>query len=115
ALVRKLIAAGYNVAATSRNLSELTKAVGKQSSSFLPLQVELTNEESVVNAINKTIETFGAVDVVVNNAGYGQLGTVEELSDHESRKNFDVNVFWHPKRYPQCNALFPYPQKRCCI
>jgi NAD(P)-dependent dehydrogenase (short-subunit alcohol dehydrogenase family) len=93
ALVRKLIAAGYNVAATSRNLSELIKATGKQSSSFLPLQVELTNEESVLNAIHKTIETFGAVDVVVNNAGFGQLGTLEELSDHESRKNFDVNVF----------------------
>src|SRR5690606_33207379 len=48
---------------------------------------------SVKNAIDRTLKTFGAIDVVVNNAGYGQLGTLEELSDKEARQNFDTNVF----------------------
>jgi NAD(P)-dependent dehydrogenase (short-subunit alcohol dehydrogenase family) len=92
-LVKTLLAEGYRVAATSRNSAELLKAVGQQSSSFLPIQVDLLSEESVGNALAETIAQFGAIDVVVNNAGYGQTGTLEELSDKEARQNFDVNVF----------------------
>src|SRR5687768_7163620 len=91
-LVKKLLAEGYQVAATSRTLGSLQKEVGT-SASFLPLEVEITDETSVRHAIAKTLETFGGIDVVVNNAGYGQLGTLEELSDNESRENFDTNVF----------------------
>ncbi|MDO1451553.1 SDR family NAD(P)-dependent oxidoreductase [Rhodocytophaga aerolata] len=91
-LVKKLLAEGYQVAATSRTLGSLQKEVGT-SANFLPLEVEITDEKSVNDAIAKTLETFGCIDVVVNNAGYGQLGTLEELSDNESRENFDTNVF----------------------
>ena len=59
ALVQKLLTEGYSVAATSRNVAELSKAVGKQSALFLPLQMDLVDEESVANAISKTVETFG--------------------------------------------------------
>lgn len=92
-LVKRLLGEGHRVAATSRNEDELRKVAGEPSSSFLPLQVDLINEESVSNAIGKTIETFGHIDVLVNNAGYGQLGTLEELTDREARQNFDINVF----------------------
>ncbi|MGM9476048.1 SDR family oxidoreductase [Pedobacter sp. GSP4] len=91
-LVQKLINQGYLVAATSRNLSDLSKAVGEYEN-FLPLAVDLINESSVEAAISQTISKFGQIDVVVNNAGYGMLGALEELSDKESRENFDVNVF----------------------
>jgi len=91
-LVKTLLKDGVNVAATSRNLNDLTKAVGGHDN-FLPLAVDLTNESSVESAISQTISKFGQVDVVVNNAGYGMLGALEELSDEESRQNFDVNVF----------------------
>jgi len=84
-LVQRLLAEGYKVAATSRNVTELSKVVGEQSTSFLPLQVNLVNEESVGNALSETIQKFGAIDIVVNNAGYGQLGTLEELNDKEAR------------------------------
>ncbi|PWK76635.1 NADP-dependent 3-hydroxy acid dehydrogenase YdfG [Mucilaginibacter oryzae] len=93
ALVRKLLAQGYKVAATSRSLSDLTKAVDNANDNFLPLAVNLTNEESVQEAIGLTIKTFGKIDVVVNNAGYGLLGGIEELTDREARDNFEVNVF----------------------
>jgi NAD(P)-dependent dehydrogenase (short-subunit alcohol dehydrogenase family) len=92
-LVKRLLNEGYKVAATSRNINDLTKAVGNNSDQFLPLAVDLVNEESVSNAIEKTILTFGKIDVLVNNAGYGLIGALEELSDAESRSNFDVNVF----------------------
>ena len=93
ALVKKLLAEGYPVAATSRNISELQKAVDEDSATFLPLEVDLTDEISVENAVSKTVGKFGKLDVVVNNAGYGQMGTLEEVTDLESRENFDTNVF----------------------
>lgn len=92
-VVKKLLAEGYKVAATSRSLKGLTSEVGEQTENFLPLKVDLVNEESVAKAVAETMQTFGAINVVVNNAGYGQFGTLEELSDAEVRQNFDVNVF----------------------
>ncbi len=92
-LVRQLLQKGENVAATSRNIEQLVQAVGEQSSNFLPLQVGLTNESDVKSAIEKTIKAFNRIDVVINNAGYGIGGSIEELSDKESRDAFDINVF----------------------
>lgn len=91
-LVKKLLNNDYPVAATSRDLNTLKNAVGNHNG-FLPLKVDLMSEESVANSISQVIETFGHLDVVVNNAGYGQNGTLEEISDEEARLNFDVNVF----------------------
>ncbi|NVM64159.1 NAD(P)-dependent dehydrogenase (short-subunit alcohol dehydrogenase family) [Mucilaginibacter sp. SG538B] len=93
ALVKKLLNEGYKVAATSRNLSDLTKAVDSQNEQFLPLAVNLTSEDSVQEAVELTVKTFGKIDVIVNNAGYGLLGGIEELTDREARDNFEVNVF----------------------
>jgi NAD(P)-dependent dehydrogenase (short-subunit alcohol dehydrogenase family) len=93
ALVKKLLSKGYRVAATSRNIEELQKAVGADDSVFLPLAVDLTDEGSVQKSISGTINHFGSIDVVVNNAGYGLAGALEELTDKEARANFDINVF----------------------
>ena len=93
ALVKKLLQGGYAVAATSRDAQSLREEIGDPSEAFLPLEVSLTEEQSVKTAIEQTIAHFGHMDVVVNNAGYGQLGTLEELSDQEARANFEVNVF----------------------
>ncbi|WP_449398797.1 SDR family NAD(P)-dependent oxidoreductase [Chryseobacterium wanjuense] len=93
ALLKKLLEQNYRVAATTRNVQSLISEIGEASETFLPLEVSLTDDENVKSAIKKTIEHFGQLDVVVNNAGYGQLGTLEELSDKEARANFDVNVF----------------------
>jgi len=92
-LVKQLLAKGFNVAATARNIESLTKAVGIVSAQFLPLQVNLISEDSVKEAINSTIDHFGSIDYLVNNAGYGLIGGIEESSDLEVRANFDVNVF----------------------
>jgi NAD(P)-dependent dehydrogenase (short-subunit alcohol dehydrogenase family) len=92
-LVKQLLATGQLVAATSRKEADLINAVDIQSEQFLPLQTDLTNDASVWSAIDKTIATFGRIDVVVNNAGYGIGGSIEELNDEETRESFDVNVF----------------------
>ena len=91
-LVNQLLNKGYNVAATSRSIADLTKVVGEHPN-FLPLAVNIKAEDSVADAIKQTINRFGKIDVVVNNAGYGLTGSLEELSDEEARENFDVNVF----------------------
>jgi len=92
-LARQAMAKGDSVAATSRTLESLRQAFGDDSAQFLALEVDLVSEASVKAAIDKTIASFGRIDRVVNNAGYGQQGAVEALSDAELRRNFDVNVF----------------------
>jgi len=76
-LVKKLLDQNYQVAATSRTVEELEKAVGKHVH-FLPLQLNLIDEIDVKKAIAATIEHFGGLDVVVNNAGYGQMDLYEK-------------------------------------
>ncbi|WP_373376329.1 SDR family oxidoreductase [Cupriavidus nantongensis] len=92
-LATRLLEQGHRVAATSRTAASLTQAFGAASDRFLPLEVDLTNDRSVQEAIEKTVQWFGVLDVVVNNAGYAQQGTVEALSDDEVRSNFEVNFF----------------------
>ncbi len=60
---------------------------------MLPLEVALTDEEQVRAAVAATKERFGGLDVVVNNAGYGFLAAVEEVTDAEARAMFDVQIF----------------------
>ncbi|MEO6631009.1 MAG: oxidoreductase [Mucilaginibacter sp.] len=92
-LVKQLLAAGEKVAATTRYVASLVKATGETSENFLPLHVNLSDEKSVEEAIQTTINTFGHIDVVINNAGYGIGGSIEELTDEEARESFDINVF----------------------
>lgn len=93
ALAIQLLEQGQKVAATSRSIQDLKNAIGTENDNFLPLSVDIRNEESVSAAIEQVVARFGKVDVIVNNAGYGLAGALEELTDAESRQNFDVNVF----------------------
>ncbi|WP_114820367.1 SDR family NAD(P)-dependent oxidoreductase [Chryseobacterium sp. KLBC 52] len=92
-LVKKLLSEGFQVAATSRTVESLISTIGETSENFLPLSVNITDNNDIKSAIEKTVHHFGRIDVVVNNAGYGQIGTLEELTDEEARENYAVNVF----------------------
>lgn len=92
-LTKNLLGQGFRVAASSRNRQALIEAIGKKHETFLPMEMDVTSNKSVRQALDTTVDHFGQLDVVVNNAGYGQTGTLEELSDQEVKASFDVNVF----------------------
>lgn len=93
ALVRYLLAKGDRVAATTRNLAILKDAVKAEAAQFLALQVDLSDEESIAGAVAAAIQQFGSIDYLVNNAGYGLIGGIEEASAKEVQASFDINVF----------------------
>jgi NAD(P)-dependent dehydrogenase (short-subunit alcohol dehydrogenase family) len=93
-LVRQLLDRGDEVVATSRSAERLTAALAESDTSrLLALTVDLADESQVAAAVASGIERFGRLDVVVNNAGYGFLAAVEEVSDADARAMFDVQVF----------------------
>jgi NAD(P)-dependent dehydrogenase (short-subunit alcohol dehydrogenase family) len=93
ALVKKILQSGHKVAATTRNITDLENAVGVGRDVFLPISMNLTDEADVANGIKAAFDHFGSIDVVVNNAGYGLVGALEELTDAETRQNFEINVY----------------------
>lgn len=94
ALVKRLLKEGYRVAATSRKKQSLIDAVGEApADAFLPLEVDLTDAAALKASVDGAHQHFGVLDVLVNNAGYGIGGAIEELSAQEIRESFDVNVF----------------------
>lgn len=93
ALVQELLAQGYPVAGTSRSKESLEKVFGAESDTFLPLTMNVKDEADVKRAVDCVVKKFGRVDVVVNNAGFTHLATVEEMSDADAREEFDINVF----------------------
>jgi short-subunit dehydrogenase len=92
-LVKKLLENGYRVAAGSRDVHTLSQAVGiLDKERFLPLAVDLNNLDSIDESIQQTLATFGRIDVVVNNAGYGMAGTLEETGEQDIKNIFNINV-----------------------
>ncbi|WDF78688.1 SDR family oxidoreductase [Mucilaginibacter sp. KACC 22773] len=92
-LVKKLLDRGYRVAASSRDARALSQSVGLvDKERFLALAVDLNNPDCIDESIQQTLGAFGRIDVVVNNAGYGMAGTVEEIAEQEIRNIFNVNV-----------------------
>ncbi len=92
-LVKKLLDKGYRVSATSRDAHTLSQAVGlTDPNRFLALSVDLNNPESIDGSIQQTLAAFGQIDVIVNNAGYGMDGTLEETAGQDIRNIFNVNV-----------------------
>lgn len=92
-LAKKLLSNGYRVVATSRSVAALVNEIGSSSEIFLPLEMDVTNDQDVKSKVTKIVDHFGTLDVVVNNAGFAQIGTLEELSDIEVKNSYEVNVF----------------------
>jgi NAD(P)-dependent dehydrogenase (short-subunit alcohol dehydrogenase family) len=84
---------GDTVAATARDTTSLEDLVEQFGDKVLPLQLDVNDRDAVFAAVAQAHDHFGALDVVVNNAGYGQFGMVEEISEAEARAQFDTNVF----------------------
>src|SRR5579875_761500 len=84
---------GDRVAATVRRPGELAELAGRYGENVLPVRLDVTDQAAVFRAVQQTAAHFGSLDVVVNNAGYGHFGMVEELSDADIRDQMETNFF----------------------
>jgi NAD(P)-dependent dehydrogenase (short-subunit alcohol dehydrogenase family) len=84
---------GDKVAATARDTSSLDEIVAEHGDAVLPIALDVTDREAAFAAVARAHAHFGRLDVVVNNAGYGQFGMVEELSEAECRDQIETNLF----------------------
>ncbi|PZR89299.1 MAG: short-chain dehydrogenase/reductase [Stutzerimonas stutzeri] len=84
---------GDRVAATARNLSSLEDLGGRFGDRILPIQLDVTDRAAAFAAVQQARDTFGRLDVVVNNAGYGHFGMIEEITEAEARAQIETNVF----------------------
>jgi NAD(P)-dependent dehydrogenase (short-subunit alcohol dehydrogenase family) len=92
-LVEAILAAGDKVIATARKPEELKDLSSIDGDRIRAVKLDVTSPEEVEQAVVTAVETFGRIDVLVNNAGYGFLGAFEEMSDQEFKGQIDTN-FW---------------------
>ncbi|PWV51682.1 SDR family NAD(P)-dependent oxidoreductase [Chitinophaga sp. S165] len=88
-----LLKRGDNVAATSRNANVLTELAEQYKGQLLPITLDVTDRAAVIKAVHKAKEHFGGLDVVINNAGYGVFGAIEEVEEKEIKDVFNANVY----------------------
>ena len=92
-IARAALAAGEQVVATGRDPAQITAALGSENARLLSLELDVTVPRHAISAAEAAQVRFGRIDVLVNNAGYGQLGMFEESSPVEVEQQFRVNVF----------------------
>ena len=84
---------GDRVAATARDTATLDDLVAEHGDALLPLALDVTDRDAAFAAVRQAHERFGRLDIVINNAGYGQFGMVEELSEADARDQIETNLF----------------------
>jgi NAD(P)-dependent dehydrogenase (short-subunit alcohol dehydrogenase family) len=84
---------GDKVAATARDTLTLDDLVQKYGDALLPIQLDVTDRDADFAAVKQAHDHFGRLDIVVNNAGYGHFGFIEELTEKEARDQIETNVF----------------------
>lgn len=84
---------GDRVAATARNINTLKDLVEQYGDAILPIELDVNDRAADFAAVQQAYDTFGSLDIVINNAGYGQFGMIEEISEEDARAQIENNVF----------------------
>jgi NAD(P)-dependent dehydrogenase (short-subunit alcohol dehydrogenase family) len=84
---------GDNVAATARDVTQVAPLAERYGDAVLPLALDVTDRSRVFGAVQQAAKHFGSLDIVVNNAGYGHFGMVEEVTEQEIRAQMETNFF----------------------
>lgn len=108
-LAQETLAKGYRVAVTSRNIADVQDIVDAYPATALAVKLDVTIPEQVTEAVSTCINKFGQIDVLVNNAGIGYFGAIEESEEAEVRRMFEINVFGLAK---VTQAVLPFMRKR---
>lgn len=93
ALATELLEQGYRVVVTARNTAQVADIVYGKEDRALTIQLDVTKQEEIDAAVQTVMDTWGRIDVLVNNAGIGYFGALEESDEAEIRKMFEINVF----------------------
>jgi NAD(P)-dependent dehydrogenase (short-subunit alcohol dehydrogenase family) len=91
--VEAALARGDQVAASARRTADLEDLVESYGDAILPVELDVTDRRSAFEAVERAVERFGRLDVIVNNAGYALIGAVEELSEEQLRDQLETNLF----------------------
>ena len=92
-LTEAVLEKGYKVVATTRHPEEIEDLVKQYPDTVKAVSLDITKADEINSAIDTALQTFGQIDVLVNNAGFGTLGAVEEIEDKQVRQQFEVNCF----------------------
>jgi len=93
ALAEAVLAGGHKLVATARNPAQLADLVGRYGDQVRAVGLDVTDERAAANAIKTAVDAFGRLDVLTNNAGYGDIGSIEETSLADFRAQIETNLF----------------------
>ena len=92
-LARAVLDRGFRAVVTARNPDSVTDLVAGREGQAIALKLDVTNRDDVESAVRQAEKAFGRIDVLVNNAGIGYFGAIEESEESEVRRMFEINVF----------------------
>lgn len=92
-LATYVLESGNSVGVASRNIDDVADIVSGNTESAIALKLDVTDQSEIESAVAETLERFGRIDVLVNNAGIGYFGAIEESEEDQVRRMFDINFF----------------------
>ena len=92
-LAQEVLKKGDKVAVTARNTDDVKDLILQYPDTAIAIKLDVTDAEQVKAAVQKAVATFERIDVLVNNAGIGYFGAIEESEDEEVRRMFEINFF----------------------
>lgn len=92
-LAKKALALGHKVGVASRNINDVKDIVESYPDAALAVTLDVTTQAEITSSVKEVMDKFGRIDVLVNNAGIGYFGAIEESDEGEVRRMFDINFF----------------------